>query len=67
MVGTLIFKLSCPNLNPDLGHCVVFLWQYTYKYMLLSQCFSSPRCINGCQQTYNMIYIYNAGGDPVID
>lgn len=62
MVGTLIFGLSCPSLSPDPGHCVVLLWQYTYKYMLLSQCFSSP---NKLTRLYTFVML--GGGNPVMD
>ena len=40
MVSALVSKSSGPGSRPGRGHCVI----------LLSQCFSPPRCINGYQQ-----------------
>ena len=43
MVSALNFGASGLGWSPGGGHCVVFLG----KTILLSQCLSPPRCVNG--------------------
>ena len=55
MVSVLDSGSSCPGSGPGRGTLCCVLGHDT----LLSQCLSSPRCING--------YLRNAGGNPAMD